>query len=129
MKNMNNTFGTKWNAVMGGTYYNLNRDVMRNPIMNNGKQIFSGGKTKIKMGSRGRAKGKRMSRGKRMTRGRGKRMTRGRGKRMTRGGSLITDANLLLNGSYNSAVDLKNTLAGSRTNPSVLPWNQPKINS
>jgi hypothetical protein len=123
--NMNNIAGTKWNSVMGGTYYNLNRDVMRNPIMNNGKQIFSGGKTKRKMGKR-KSRGTRgTSRG--TSRGRGKRIFRGRGKRMSKGGGLFTDANLLINGSYNSLVDLKNTLAGSRTNPSVLPWNQSKI--
>ena len=123
--NMNNIAGTKWNSVMGGTYYNLNRDVMRNPIMNNGKQIFSGGKTKRKMGKRmsKRISMKRMSKMKRMSRM--KRMSKM--KRMSRGGGLLTDAELLYNGSYNSVVNLKNTLAGSRTNPSVLPWNQSKI--
>ena len=49
MKNTNNMIGTKWNSVLGGTYYNLNRDVMRNPIMNNGKQILLGVKQKEKM--------------------------------------------------------------------------------
>lgn len=127
MKNTNNMIGTKWNSVLGGTYYNLNRDVMRNPIMNNGKQIFTGGKTKRKNGKASR-RSKRMS--KRISMKRMSKMIpmkRIPMKRMSRGGGIITDANLLINGSYNSAVDLKNTLAGSRTNPSVLPWNQPKM--